>query len=110
MHEPAATGATLWGFDDSDTPVQVARRLQSVAGWRRRVEAMVCERAIDAMRRRRAGRSGGHLHSRGAGGRRGRVTTRWPKHHSFDGGLKFIPTSHDTDIPVKEGDAGGARA
>jgi len=28
---------------------------------------------------------------------------RLPKHCSFDGSLKFVATSHDTDIPVEGG-------
>ncbi len=38
------------------------------------------------------------------------MTTRWPKQHSFDGGLRFMATSHDTVVPVNGGDDGGARA
>ncbi len=49
MREPTATRATLWGSEDSDTAVQVVRRLQSGAGWRCRVETAVCECAIGAM-------------------------------------------------------------
>ena len=50
MHEPAATSAMLWGFEDSAAPVQVAQRAQSVAVRRRRVGRTVCERAIDPTR------------------------------------------------------------
>jgi len=40
----------------------------------------------------------------------GMCPPRWPKQHSFDGGLRFLAPGHDTDIPVKVGDDGGARA
>ena len=39
MHEPAATGATLWGFDDSGTPCRwrddCKVSLAGGDGWRR---------------------------------------------------------------------------
>jgi hypothetical protein len=35
---PRGTGGTVWGIDDSGTPVQVAGRLRSFADWRPRGE------------------------------------------------------------------------
>jgi hypothetical protein len=47
MHEPAGARVMLWGFEGSGAPKGMAGRARSAAGWQRRTEGTVCERAIE---------------------------------------------------------------